>query len=79
MNLVPPTLIAETIIVIIPIGAIPSSTLSDTPIEVARNCLVTSSPKRVKRGLKSEKALLPKNSALEVEAVVLVLPIAILV
>ena len=29
-------------------------------MEVARNCFVTSSPKRVRRGAKSEKALLAK-------------------
>lgn len=49
----PPTLIAETMIVIIPRGAIPSNTVSKPLIDVARNCLVVSSPKRVRRALKS--------------------------
>lgn len=49
----PPTLIAETMMVIIPRGAIPSNTVSNPLIDVARNCLVASSPKRVRSALKS--------------------------
>lgn len=54
----PPTLIAETMIVMIPTGAIPSNTVSNVLSDVVRNCLVVSSPKRVRRALKSanEKA-----------------------
>lgn len=50
---VPPTLTAETMIVIIPSGAIPSKKVSAVPNDVARNCLVTSSPNRVRKGTKS--------------------------
>ena len=46
--------------VIIPIGATPSKTTSEKPIEVARNYFVTSSPKRVRRGARFVKALLAK-------------------
>lgn len=53
INAVPPTLTAETMIVIIPSGAIPSKIVSAVPKDVARNCLVTSSPKRVRKGAKS--------------------------
>lgn len=49
----PPTLTAETMMVIIPRGAIPSNAVSTEFSDVARNCLVASSPKRVRRALKS--------------------------
>lgn len=59
-NLLPPIRIAQTTMVIIPIGAIPSRISSAKPIEVARNCFVNSSPKRVSNGAKSLKALFSK-------------------
>jgi hypothetical protein len=59
-NLFPPIRIAQTTMVIIPIGAIPIRTSSAKPIEVARNCFVNSSPKRVRSGAKSLKALFSK-------------------
>lgn len=60
MRRLPPTRIADMMMVISPIGAMPSKTTSAKPMEVARNCFVTSSPKRVRRGAKSVKALLAK-------------------
>jgi hypothetical protein len=50
-------LIADTIIVMIPIGAIPRRMLSAHPTEVERNCFVISSPNNVNRGAKFENAL----------------------
>lgn len=70
-NWFPPTRMADTIMVIIPIGAMLSKITSAGPMEVARNCLVTSSPKRVRRGAKLEKALLAKLSASTVGLVLL--------
>lgn len=46
--------------VMIPIGAIPSAMSSAQPMDVARNCFVTSSPNKVNRGAKSVKALFSK-------------------
>jgi hypothetical protein len=46
--------------VIIPIGAMPSRISSPQPIEVARNCLVKSSPNNVSSGAKLLKALFAK-------------------
>jgi len=56
-SLFPPILMAPIMIVMIPIGAIPRRIASAHPMEVDRNCFVISSPKRVRRGAKSEKAL----------------------
>jgi hypothetical protein len=53
---------AEMRIVIIPIGAIPRRMLSAQPIDVERNCVVSSVPKRVRRGAKFVNALLAKLS-----------------
>jgi hypothetical protein len=60
-NWFPPILMAQTIMVMIPIGAIPRRMSSGQPIEVDRNCLVISSPKRVKSGAKLVKALFSKD------------------
>ena len=56
----PPTLMADTITVGIPIGAIPRRTISIQPIVVERNCFVSSSPKSVSSGARLVKALLAK-------------------
>jgi hypothetical protein len=58
----PLTLIALTITVIIPRGPMARSTSSAQPILMLRNCLVTCSPKRVRRGARSEKRLLENSS-----------------
>lgn len=60
MKRFPPIRMAETIIVIIPIGAIPRRMSSHQLIDVDRNRFVISSPKSVRRGAKSENALLAK-------------------
>ena len=57
-------------IAMIPIGAIPRRISSAQPIEVERNCFVISSPKRVRRAAKSEKALFWKFCGFTVGAVV---------
>lgn len=75
MKLFPPTRMADTMIVIIPMGAIPSRIVSTIPMLVPRNCFVTPSPKRVSSGAKSKKALLKKLS----ESGVVALLVAILV
>jgi hypothetical protein len=56
----PPILIAETMIVIIPIGAVPRRMLSAHQTDVDKNCFVTSSPNNVRRGAKFENALFSK-------------------
>jgi hypothetical protein len=71
-NRSPPILTAHIIIVIIPIGAVPRRILSAHPIDVDKNCFVISSPKRVRRGAKFEKALFSKFEVSTVAPVVFV-------
>lgn len=59
-NLFPAILIAETMMVMIPIGAMPIMMISRNSREADRNCLVGSSPNKVKRGAKLVKAFLSK-------------------
>lgn len=73
---VPPTLTAETMIVITPSGAIPSKIVSAVPNDVARNCLVPSSPKRVRKGTKSATETKASFAAL---LIVVLFEVAILV
>lgn len=67
-----PTRIVETITVIIPIGIMPKRIISSRPIDVARNCLVTSLPKSIRRGAKLENELLLKLSVLIVALTVVI-------
>ena len=77
-NWFPPILIAHIITVMIPIGAVPRRILSAHPIDVDKNCLVISSPKRVRRGAKSVKALFSKFEASAIAAVALAIAAAVL-
>jgi hypothetical protein len=56
-NLVPPILMAQGIVVMIPIGAIPRRISSPQPMEVERNCFVISPPKSDSNGAKSVNKL----------------------
>jgi len=56
-NLVPPILMAQIIVVMMPIGAIPMRISSAQLMEVERNSFVISSPKSDNNGAKSVNRL----------------------
>lgn len=57
----PPTRIADTIMVMIPIGPDASNKWSAHPVDLDKNCFVASSPKSVKSGKTAVPTLLKRS------------------